>query len=111
MRNIYFSDGSRIREVDTSGTIATVVGTGHMGYTGGSELQEIVCKLFKVEPEKILRRTKMSSASEARALFCYIGVRMIGVKGTEVGKFVGMGTSGVSRAITRREQILRAIKH
>jgi len=67
--------------------------------------------LFEVEPEEILRRTRMSSAFEARALFSYIGVRMIGVKGTEVGKFVGMGTSGVSRAITRKNRYCRAIKH
>jgi hypothetical protein len=70
------------------------------------EIQRIVCKLFKVEPDEILRRTRMGDASEARALFCYIGVRIIGLKGTEVGRFITMGASGVSRAVTRGEHIL-----
>jgi REP element-mobilizing transposase RayT len=70
------------------------------------EIQRIVCKLLKVEPDEILRRTRMGDASEARALFCYIGVRIIGLKGTEVGRFITMGASGVSRAVTRGEHIL-----
>jgi hypothetical protein len=41
------------------------------------EIQRIVCKLFKVEPDEILRRTRMGDASEARALFYYIGVRIV----------------------------------
>lgn len=70
-------------------------------------VQKVVCKLFKIEPDSILQRTRMNSASEARALFCHIAVTLIGSKGTEVGRFLGMGPSGVSRAVIRGGQILK----
>jgi REP element-mobilizing transposase RayT len=70
------------------------------------EIQKIAGELFEVEPDLILRRTKMSTASEARSIFCYIAVRLIGEKGIAVGEFLGMGPTGVSRAVRRGEQIL-----
>ncbi|MFO7605557.1 MAG: transposase [Desulfurivibrionaceae bacterium] len=71
------------------------------------EIQKIAGKLFEVEPNSILRRTKTGSASEARSFFCYIAVRLIGEKGIAVGEFLGMGPTGVSRAVRRGEQILQ----
>jgi chromosomal replication initiation ATPase DnaA len=71
------------------------------------EIQKVAGKLFDVDPDSILRRTKTSSASEARSVFCYIAVRLIGEKGTAVGEFLSMGPSGVSRAVRRGEQILQ----
>ena len=73
-----------------------------------SEIQEIVCKLVgDVDPDLILRRTRIDFASKARAVFCYVAVRLIGIKGAEVGHFLSMGPSGVSRAVTRGGQILQ----
>ena len=72
-----------------------------------SEIQKVVCKLFGVEADVILRRTRMSAASEARAIFCYIATRLFWIKGKEVGRFLAIGPAGVSRAITRGEQLLR----
>ena len=71
------------------------------------EIQEIICNLLKVELDSILKRTRKKSASQARALFCYIAIRLIGEKGTKVGKFLSMGSSGVSRSVARGEQILQ----
>ena len=76
-----------------------------------TEVQKIVCELFRVEPDSILQRTRKSSASEARSLFCYVAVNLIGSKGTEVGRFVGMGPSGVSRAVMRGGQIIKDDKN
>jgi hypothetical protein len=71
------------------------------------EIQKAVCELFEVELGSILNRSRMSSASEARSLFCYIAVRLNVGKGTEVGRFLGMGPTGVSRAVRRGEQIFQ----
>ena len=71
------------------------------------EVQKIVSNLFEVSPETILRRSRKKTVSEARAVFCYIMIRLIGKAGTEVGKFISIGTSSVSRSIQRGEQILR----
>lgn len=71
------------------------------------EAQEIVSNLFEVSPEVILRRSRKETVSGARAVFCYIMIRIIGIAGTEVGRFFSMGPSSVSRAVQRGEQILR----
>ncbi len=71
------------------------------------EIQKIVSGLFKVDPKAILWRTRKNSPSEARAVFCFVAARMLGVSATEVGKFLSMGPSSVSRAVRRGELILQ----
>jgi putative transposase len=54
-----------------------------------------------------MKKTRMSPASEAKAIFCYIAVRLIGRKGTEVGNYLRVGPSGISRAVMRGEQLMQ----
>lgn len=71
------------------------------------QLQEIVCNLFAVEPPAILRRARLENVAAAKVVFCYAAIRMLGHKGSEVGNYLGMGSSAVSRAVTRGEAVLR----
>ena len=71
-----------------------------------SELRNLMGELFEVAPESISRRTRSGPVSEARAVFCYAAVRMIGMNGTAAGKYLGMGPSAVSRAAQRGERIV-----
>ena len=70
-------------------------------------LQEIVCNLFAVEPQAILLRARKDNVSEAKTVFSYAAIRLLGLKGSEVGKHLGMGSSAVSRAVARGEEVLR----
>ena len=72
------------------------------------ELREIVSNLFVVELESILCRARKNSVSEARAVLCHIAIRLIGIAGTEVGRYLSMGPSAVSRAARRGELILKS---
>jgi len=72
-----------------------------------SEIRKIICELFEVAPESILRRTRGGPVSEARTVFCYTAVRLIGMKGGDVGEFLSMGPSAVSRAVQRGERLLQ----
>jgi hypothetical protein len=54
-----------------------------------------------------LKKTRISPASEAKAIFCYIAVSLIGRKGTEAGNFLRVGPSGISRAVMREEQLMQ----
>ena len=54
-------------------------------------LQEIVCNLFAVEPQAILLRARKDNVSEAKTVFSYAAIRLLGLKGSEVGKHLGMG--------------------
>jgi putative transposase len=71
------------------------------------EIKIITSQLCEVEPDAILSRARQSTASQARALFCYIAVRLIGRKGTEVANYLSIGDSAVSRLVKRGGQILR----
>jgi putative transposase len=71
-----------------------------------SKIQKIVCGLFEVGPESILRRTRRGAVSEARAVFCYTAVRLCDMVGVDVCKFLGIGSSSVSRAVHRGEHLL-----
>jgi chromosomal replication initiation ATPase DnaA len=70
------------------------------------ELQETVSALFAIRPEDILRRARRNSVSEARAVFCYLAIRKLGKSGAEIGRYLGMGSSAVSRAVRRGELVL-----
>jgi REP element-mobilizing transposase RayT len=70
------------------------------------ELQETVSAFFAIKPEDILRRARLNSVSEARTVFCYLAIRKLGKSGAEIGRYLGMGSSAVSRAVRRGELIL-----
>jgi len=74
------------------------------------EIGKLICEQLGVAPESINRRTRGGPVSEARAVFCYTAIRLLGKKGSEVGQFVSMGPSAVSRAMYRGEQILQENK-
>jgi chromosomal replication initiation ATPase DnaA len=64
-----------------------------------SELREIVSTFFAIKPEDIHRRARMNTVSEARAVFCYLAIRKLGKSGSEIGRYLGMGSSAVSRDV------------
>ncbi|VAW32759.1 protein of unknown function DUF1568 [hydrothermal vent metagenome] len=72
--------------------------------------REIICELFEVPPESIYHRSRGGPVSEVRAVFCYTAIRWLGMKGVEVGEFLSMGSSAVSRSMYRGEQILHENK-
>jgi putative transposase len=72
-----------------------------------AEIQELVCDQFQVAPESILRRTRVALVSEVRAVFCYVAVRVAGKPGVDVGCFLAMGSSAVSRAVLRGERVIQ----
>jgi putative transposase len=72
-----------------------------------AEIQKLVSDLFEVAPESILRRTRVAPVSEARAVFCYVAVRLVGKPGVDVGRVLAMGSSAVSRAVLRGERAVQ----
>jgi REP element-mobilizing transposase RayT len=69
-------------------------------------LRNRVADLFQLQPEDLGRRGRQSQNSEARALFCYLGVRSLRHTGVKVGAELAMGVSSVSRAVRRGEDLL-----
>jgi REP element-mobilizing transposase RayT len=63
--------------------------------------------VFEVPQDTIFRRTRGGPVSAARAVFCYMAVRLLGMVGTEAGQFLSLGSSAVSRAVRRGELLLQ----
>jgi len=68
-------------------------------------LQTIVSDYFKLPATAILRRGRRNQCSEARELFCYLAIRELGYSGAIVGTTISMGSSSVSRATRRGEEL------
>jgi REP element-mobilizing transposase RayT len=72
-----------------------------------ADLRKLICAVFEVPQDTIFRRTRGGPVSAARAVYCYTAVRLVGMAGTEAGQFLSMGSSAVSRAVSRGELILQ----
>ncbi len=68
-------------------------------------LQARLSDYFKLPATDILRRGRLNQYSEARELFCYLSVTELGYSGAKVGAMIGIGTSSVSRAVRRGEEL------
>ncbi|MDI6789813.1 MAG: hypothetical protein QME44_03885 [Thermodesulfobacteriota bacterium] len=58
-----------------------------------------------MKPEEILSPGKQPQRVMARGLVCYWCVKELGMKGTAVGKLLGMVQPSVSRAVARGERL------
>ncbi len=72
------------------------------------DLIERAADAFGAEPDRVRRRTRDPAASRARAVVCYAAVRELGLSGADVGRALGMGHSGVSRAVARGRELWHA---
>ena len=66
-----------------------------------------ICEILELEPETIKHPSKARHLAEARGLVCYFGVRKLCYTGTDVGKELHLGPTGVSIAIRRGERALK----
>ena len=70
------------------------------------QLVERVTGYFSLEIEDLKSGSKVSSIAKARAVFCYVGARQLGLTGISLAKELGVSPSAVSRAIVRGPKFL-----
>jgi chromosomal replication initiation ATPase DnaA len=63
-----------------------------------AKVVERVAKILEMKPEEILSPGKQPRRVMVRRRICYWGVKELGMKGTAVGKLLGVVQSSVSRA-------------
>jgi putative transposase len=71
-----------------------------------AELVDQTALLCGVEPRAVRRRGRRREVADARAVICFLGVRRLGFKGTEVAGELGLGRAAVSLAVRRGERII-----
>lgn len=72
-----------------------------------AELLSIVCLATGVDPDTIRQSGKERTAAKARAVFCWLAIRHLGLSGKEAGEATGLGSSGVSIAARRGGKIMQ----
>ena len=78
---------------------------------GLPELVNRVSEKLQIDPEKVRRPSKKRHLAEARGIVCYLAVRHLGYKGTDVGKELYLGPTGVSIAVRRGEEAITNFQH
>ena len=73
-------------------------------------LQFAVTDRYSLSIDEFMRRARSSDISKARILFCYSAVRYFGHSGAAVAKYLGIGSSSVSRAVQKGELLVQADK-
>jgi len=76
------------------------------GYTIES-LEQRVLDLYKIEKEDLYSKSRQRLRAEARSVFCYWGVRELGVEGTRMAKRLHMSQPGVAYAVKKGEKIVK----
>jgi len=72
----------------------------------GYDLERVadkVCQIYGIEPSYVLSKGRQRKKVDARSLFCYWGVRELGMSLTELARYFGMSPSAVSYAVERGE--------
>ena len=64
-----------------------------------------VAEIFNLGPEQICKPGNQPLRAKARSLVCFWAVRELGLKGTNVGKLLGICQAAVSKAVARGEKI------
>jgi REP element-mobilizing transposase RayT len=73
-----------------------------------TQLLEIVATALTIEPDSIRKPSKSRAPAAARGVICHLAIYELGYTGSEVGKFLHLGPTGVSLAARRGEKILKA---
>jgi REP element-mobilizing transposase RayT len=74
------------------------------------ELVDQTAAFFQMDRADLLRPSKTKERADARSVFCFLGVRCLGYRGTEVGALLRLGRSAVCHAAKRGEAMIGADK-
>lgn len=66
-----------------------------------------VAEHFKFAPEKLIVRSRDQDRINARDLYCYIAVRILGYNGIQTGKMLGLQRAAVSHAVKRGSRLAK----
>jgi REP element-mobilizing transposase RayT len=73
-----------------------------------ARLLEVVSGLWGLDPEAVRRPSKTRAPAAVRGIICHLAIFEFGYRGNEVGRFLHLGSSGVSLAARRGEKIMKA---
>ncbi|MFA7061729.1 MAG: hypothetical protein WC156_13040 [Pedobacter sp.] len=69
-----------------------------------------LAKVLGLVPDSVRKPSKRRLSASARGIICHLAIFEFGYSGSEVGKYLYLGSSGVSLAAKRGEKLLKADK-
>ena len=73
-----------------------------------TQLLEIVSVTLMIDPDLIRRPSKSRAPAAARGIICYLAIFELGYTGSEVGKFLHLGPTGVCLASKRGDKVFKS---
>jgi hypothetical protein len=70
-------------------------------------LLTIVAKALMLDPDLVMRPSKSRAPAAARGVICHLAIYELGYTGSDVGKFLHLGPTGVCLAARRGEKLLK----
>ena len=71
-----------------------------------SKITERVATIFDIEKAQVVVAGKQPDRVRARSVLAYWAIRDLGLTATEVGEYLGLSKSAVSRAATRGQKLI-----
>jgi hypothetical protein len=71
-----------------------------------TKITERVAEIFGIEKDQVVVAGKQPDRVRARSVLAYWAIRDLGLTATEVGKYLGLSKSAVSRAATRGQKLI-----
>jgi len=73
-----------------------------------TQLLEIVSASLRLDPDLIRKPSKSRAPAAARGIICHLAIFELGYNGSEVGKFLHIGPTGVCLASRRGDKLLKS---
>ncbi|MBW2740427.1 MAG: hypothetical protein JRE64_16620 [Deltaproteobacteria bacterium] len=71
-----------------------------------TKITERVAEIFGIEKDQVVVAGKQPNRVRARSVPAYLAIRDLGLTATEVGKYLGLSKSAVSRAANRGQKLI-----
>ena len=71
-----------------------------------TKVTERVAEIFGIEKDQVVLAGKQPNRVRARSVLAYWAIRDLGLTATEVGKYLGLSKSAVSRAANRGQKLI-----
>ena len=104
-RNIFKDNTDRNRFLERLGSVLQKTSTPCYGWTL-TKITERVAEIFGIEKDQVVVAGKQPDRVRARSVLAYWAIRDLGLTATEVGKYLGLSKSAVSRAATRGQKLI-----
>ena len=104
-RNIFKDNTNRNRFLERLGSVLQKTSALCYGWAL-TKITERVAEIFGIEKDQVVVAGKQPDRVRARSVLAYLAIRALGLTATEIGKYLGLSKSAISRAANRGQKLI-----